>query len=82
LTCCKYSDGAFVANLISALAGALSLVPDKTNIHAAEAEPLPEELVQEAIKEIDRRGSLDVYMPSFHNVVTVACLQVSYHIYN
>jgi hypothetical protein len=33
-------------------------------------------LAQDSIKEMERHRSLDAYIPSFHNTVTVACIQV------
>lgn len=68
----EFSDSYYVATLISAVGD--SLIPVGESQGAMDAET--EQLLEAAKAEIDRFRTLDYVVPSYHNVVTIACLQV------
>lgn len=77
----KYSDAFYICTVLSALASAtVSTVPPERGELQKEA-PAQENaedanLVKSAIAEIDRYRSMDRLIPSPHNVVTIAAMEV------
>jgi hypothetical protein len=66
-----FSDGAFRASLIDALA--MALVPT-----ASDARAKPDLIIlQDAVAELERQRFLDLIEPSYHNQVTLAVLQAA-----
>ncbi|KAF9948419.1 hypothetical protein BGZ72_009665 [Mortierella alpina] len=80
-----FSDNFYISNLVSALGH--SLIPDLSRNMDLENEFEDESLRQEdlagsdileqAVREIDRYRTLDYLIPSYHNSITVSCLQAS-----
>ncbi|KAK0545629.1 hypothetical protein OC861_005196 [Tilletia horrida] len=75
----RYSDDHFVAGVVNALAN--SFVPVESPIHRrfikAEEDPDAagdESLLKEALDEVERLRELDVFIPSYHSVITIAAL--------
>ncbi|KAF7727505.1 hypothetical protein EC973_007483 [Apophysomyces ossiformis] len=72
----EFSDCYYVATLISALGDALIPAPDSPD--ALRFDDLEgEELLMAAKSEIERFRTLDYVIPSYHNVVTAACLKTA-----
>jgi transcription initiation factor TFIID subunit 2 len=77
-----YSDALYVCTIIAALAGASvpTKPPERNEIAAGEVrvEHTPEDarLLQTALAEVDRYRSMDRLIPSAHNVVTIASIEV------
>ena len=79
----QYSDAYYIASLISALACAsVSTFPPERG-ELTSSEPKTDqthedfELLDAAIVEVERYRSMDRLIPSLHNAVTVAALEVS-----
>ncbi|KAI8050928.1 hypothetical protein BDF22DRAFT_694042 [Syncephalis plumigaleata] len=68
-----YSDGDFIATLISSLTCAFTHRIKHAYLINEDRIELMHRLAQDSIKEMERHRSLDAYIPSFHNTVTVAC---------
>ncbi|RUS23026.1 hypothetical protein BC937DRAFT_93382, partial [Endogone sp. FLAS-F59071] len=73
-----YSDNYYVSTLISALGH--SLIPDpnvvKESGDGMEIDDFDSaEILEEARREIERYRTLDYLIPTYHNTVTVACLE-------
>ncbi|KAH7057737.1 hypothetical protein BKA57DRAFT_385108, partial [Linnemannia elongata] len=81
-----FSDNYYVSTLVSALGH--SLIPDftrgrsgmdddedETFEHADD--PQGKEVLEQAVREIDRYRTLDYLIPTYHNTVTVSCLQAT-----
>lgn len=84
----KYSDAFYIAHVIGALGCALvsTMPPERGQLQGSqEPKPLDErakldqELLNNALKEVDRYLDMDRIIPSIRNVVTVAVLEVCYH---
>lgn len=78
--CLQYSDNYYVSTLISALGH--SLIPDpnavKENGDGMEIDDFDSaEILEEAKREIERYRTLDYLIPTYHDTVTVACLEVN-----
>ncbi|KAI9315007.1 hypothetical protein BX666DRAFT_1965766 [Dichotomocladium elegans] len=71
----EFSDNYYLATLISALGDAL--VPSISDVHEAREldGPEGEQLLEAAKVEIERFRTLDYVVPSYHNVITISCLQ-------
>ena len=73
----------YISSLISALATATvsSVPPERGILVAGEATPLlnaeDHDLLRVAAAEVDRYRSMDRLVPSAHNIVTIAALEVS-----
>ncbi|KAI1321818.1 hypothetical protein EDD11_000094 [Mortierella claussenii] len=81
-----FSDNYYVSTLISALGH--SLIPDRSQIPQDMFEDEEENfehmdeiagagILDQAVREIDRYRTLDYLIPTFHNTVTVSCLQAT-----
>ncbi|KAI9597798.1 hypothetical protein BDF19DRAFT_420676 [Syncephalis fuscata] len=70
-----YSDSDFIATLISALASAFTHRVEKSYLIDEDRIELLNSLAEDSIKEMERHRSLDAYLPSFHNAVTVSYIQ-------
>ncbi|KAK3839214.1 MAG: hypothetical protein JOS17DRAFT_670950, partial [Linnemannia elongata] len=81
-----FSDNYYVSTLVSALGH--SLIPDftrgrsgmdddedETFEHADD--PQGKDVLEQAVREIDRYRTLDYLIPTYHNTVTVSCLQAT-----
>lgn len=76
----KFSDDIYVAELLSGLASAF--VPNESSVHGGFV-PVNEDsdasedshLFEHACAEVGRLQELDKLVPSFHNVVSLACLE-------
>lgn len=66
----EFSDCYYVATLISALGDALIPLNDE-----AQDSPKGEEVNNAAKHEIERFRTLDLVIPSYHNIITVTCLR-------
>ncbi|KAI9488830.1 hypothetical protein BDB00DRAFT_25073 [Zychaea mexicana] len=74
----EFSDNYYVSTLISALGDALIPSSDPSVVGPREGEPRSpedEQLLEAAKAEIERFRTLDYVVPSYHNVVTISCLQ-------
>jgi len=78
----QYSDGFYICTIIAAAAcavvsttpperGELLTTEVRTEHNAEDAD-----LVKQTIAEVDRYRSMDRLIPSFHNIVTTAALEV------
>lgn len=79
-----FSDGSYLATIITCLGHALVihttnefLQPDKVAKPYTVERQLDNAILSEAIQEVDRYMKMDRLVPSFHNVVTIAGLEVS-----
>ncbi|KAK3848138.1 MAG: hypothetical protein J3R72DRAFT_357988, partial [Linnemannia gamsii] len=80
-----FSDNYYVSTLVSALGH--SLIPDVTRGRGADDEDdemfehtddqQGKEILEQAVREIDRYRTLDYLIPTYHNTVTVSCLQAT-----
>ncbi|KAF9285687.1 hypothetical protein BGZ68_003650 [Mortierella alpina] len=80
-----FSDNFYISNLVSALGH--SLIPDLSRNMDLENEFEDDsqrqedlagaEILEQAVREIDRYRTLDYLIPSYHNSITVSCLQAS-----
>ncbi|KAG0354057.1 hypothetical protein BGZ54_001872, partial [Gamsiella multidivaricata] len=85
-----FSDNYYVSTLISALGH--SLIPDRVHAYNAHMQDMFEddedeyermdevagaEILDQAVREIDRYRTLDYLIPTYHNTVTVSCLQAT-----
>jgi transcription initiation factor TFIID subunit 2 len=77
-----YSDAFYICTIVAALAAASvpTKPPERNEISTTEikAEHTPEDakLLQAALAEVDRYRSMDRLIPSAHNVVTIASIEV------
>ena len=85
LTCdSQYSDAFYICTILSALACATvsTTPPERGELLPTEAptEPNAEDanLLNQGITEVDRYRSMDRLIPSPHNVVTIAALEVRF----
>ena len=82
LTFLKFTDAYYIATLISALACVTvsTATPEHGELTRTEAKldqnEEDVELLKSALTEVDRYRSMDRLIPSVHNVVTVAALEV------
>ena len=65
-----------MSTLISALGDALIPSPD-SHEEPQHVNIEDEQLLEAAMAEIERFRTLDYVVPSYHNVVTISCLQVN-----
>jgi transcription initiation factor TFIID subunit 2 len=78
----QYSDAYYVCSLISALAAAVvpTRPPERNELATTEITGQQTEedaqLLNEAISEVQRYQSMDRLIPSVHNIVTIATLEV------
>ena len=82
LTPFQYSDAFYICATISALACAtVSTVPPERGEFTAQSDPMQDvqdgDLLKQALAEVDRYRSMDRLIPSYHNVVTVAVIEVN-----
>ncbi|KAL9933347.1 hypothetical protein V8E36_008065 [Tilletia maclaganii] len=75
----RYSDDHFVAGLVNALANAF--VPVESPVHRRFVKPEEdpdavgeEQLFMDALNEVERLRELDVFISSYHSVITIAAL--------
>lgn len=79
---CQFSDAYYVCSIISALACATVSAASPERGELTRTEPKndqsieDQQLLQATIAEVERYRSMDRLIPSFHNVVTVAALEV------
>ena len=79
----QYSDGFYICTIIAASASATvsTAPPERGELLTAEVrvEPNAEDvdLVKQAMTEVDRYRAMDRLIPSAHNIVTIAALEVS-----
>lgn len=79
----QFSDALYICSIISALACATvsTVPPERGEFVTAEArppmDPEDEKLLKEAVSEVDRYRSMDRLIPSVHNVVSIATIEVS-----
>ena len=82
-SCAQYSDALYICTAISALACASvsSIPPERGEFVATDSRPTMDpqdiELLKQALIEIRRYRSMDRLIPSIHNVVTIATVEVS-----
>ena len=79
----KYADALYICNIISALATATvpSSPPERgelTSEAKTEVNEEDKELLKQAVSEVVRYRNMDRLVPSAHNVVTIAALEVSF----
>ena len=80
----QFSDGLYVANLVSSLGCALvSTTPPERGellpqVSKAQQNAEDAELLRLAVEEVERYRNMDRLIPSTHNVVTIAALEVTY----
>lgn len=78
----QYSDGFYICSIISAAACAIvsTAPPERGELLPTESriEHTPEdlELIKQTRTEVDRYRSMDRLIPSPHNIVTIAALEV------
>lgn len=78
-----YSDALYICSIISALGSATvsTVPPERGQLTDAENRVSMDEqdvdLLKQALAEIDRYRSMDRLIPSAHNVVTIAAIEVS-----
>ncbi|KAG0202210.1 hypothetical protein BGX28_005202 [Mortierella sp. GBA30] len=80
-----FSDNFYISSLISALGH--SLIPDQSRSMVLESDFEDDfqhhedlagaEILEQAVREIDRYRTLDYLIPTYHNTITVSCLQAS-----
>lgn len=79
----QYSDALYICSIINALACATvsTVPPERGEFVTADTrppmDPTDAGLLQQATAEIDRYRSMDRLIPSVHNVVSIATLEVS-----
>ena len=79
----QYADAFYICNIISALGCATvsSLPPERgefiSNDSGLVQDPQDVELLRSAQSEVDRYRSMDRLIPTYHNVVTVAVIEVN-----
>lgn len=78
----QYSDALYICYTISALAYAtLSTVLPERGEFTGQSTPVQDaqdfDLLKQALAEVDRYRSMDRLIPSYHNVVTIAVIEVS-----
>ena len=77
-----HSDALYICSIIAALGSATisTVPPERGQLTDAENRPAMDvqdvELLKQALSEIDRYRSMDRLIPSLHNVVTVAAIEV------
>lgn len=82
-TLLQFSDAMYICTVISALACATmsTVPPERGEFISAESQPVQDaqdvDLLKQALAEVDRYRSMDRLIPSYHNVVTVAVIEVS-----
>jgi len=80
----QYSDGFYICTIIAAAAcaGVSTTPPERGEILTTEirTEHNAEDadLVKQTVAEVDRYRSMDRLIPSHHNIVTIASLDVSF----
>src|SRR4051794_339465 len=76
----QFSDNYYVSAVIAALGHALVPRESKERIAVEDTMDFEEELDQQILdnakQEIERYRTLDYLIPTYHNTVTVSCLQV------
>lgn len=83
----KYSDGFYICTIISAAAyAAISVAPPERgellpSEIRSEQTAEDKELIRQTIAEVDRYRSMDRLIPSPHNIVTIATLEVRVLLY-
>jgi transcription initiation factor TFIID subunit 2 len=82
----QYSDAFYICTNITALAAATlcTTAPERGELTQSETivEQTSEdvELMNKAIAEVERYRNMDRLIPSYHNVVTIAALEVGVHL--
>ena len=78
----QYADAFYICNIISALGCATvsSHAPERGEFISNDASPTQDpqdlDLLTHALSEVDRYRSMDRLIPTYHNVVTVAVIEV------
>ena len=81
----QYADAFYICTVISALGCSLvsTLLPERgeftSNDVATTQDPQDMVVLKAAISEVDRYRSMDRLIPTFHNAVTVAVIEVFPH---
>lgn len=79
----QYADALYISTVISALGHAIvsAVPPERGEFISSDNGPSQDsqdaELLKLALSEVDRYRSMDRLIPTFHNVVTVAVIEVS-----
>lgn len=80
----QYADAFYICNIISALGCATvsSHAPERGEFISNDASPTQDpqdlDLLTHALSEVDRYRSMDRLIPTYHNVVTVAVIEVQF----
>lgn len=82
-TLSQYADAHYICSIISALGCATisSVPPERGEFIASDANPALDaqdsHLLGDALSEVDRYRSMDRLIPTYHNIVSVAVIEVS-----